>query len=75
MDKLLHISFSYAITLTGFVLFHNIFYAILIGVLLSIVKEIWDYVIKKQDAKERSKDLICDSLGIILSTMIIFIRS
>ena len=74
MDKLLHISFSYAITLTAFVLFHNIFIALGIGILLSIIKEIWDYVIKKQDAKERSKDLICDGVGIILAIMISFIK-
>ena len=74
MDKLLHISFSYAITLTGFVLFHNLFFAILIGIIFSIVKEIWDYVIKKQDVKERTKDLICDGLGIILAITISFVR-
>ena len=74
MDKLLHISFSYAITLTTFVLFHNIFIALGIGILLLVVKEIWDYVIKKQDAKERSKDLICDGIGIIMAIMITFIK-
>ena len=74
MDKLLHISFSYAITLTGFILFHNFFIALSIGILLSVVKEIWDYVIKKQDVKERSKDLICDSLGIILAMIVVFVK-
>ena len=74
MDKLLHISFSYAITLTTFVLFHNIFIALGIGVLFSMVKEIWDYVVKKQDVKERSKDLMCDSLGIVFAMIVIFIK-
>lgn len=74
MDKLLHISFSYAITLTAFVLSHNIFIALGIGIALSIIKEIWDYIVKKQDVKERRKDLICDGLGIVSAIGIILLK-
>lgn len=70
-DGLLHISFTSMIITFSFPLIR--WWSVGLAVLVGLAKEAYDILFKKSDPKLSIHDLICDSIGIVITAILILV--
>lgn len=71
-DGLLHICFSSMIITFSFPLIK--WWSVGLAVLIGSAKEAYDILVKKSDPKLSIHDLICDSIGIVITIILLLVE-
>ena len=70
-DGLLHFAFSALLILIAFPIIK--WWSLLFALLIGVLKEVYDIIVKKRDPKLSIHDLICDCKGIVMTIILILV--